>query len=310
MKTGTAFDAIVSGLLQEAGSTELLEESMEFDIGRTEKIPLRYRIIALGFVRNYSLEELNNKLTELGCARLYARSLWEAGLIFAFLHRYSYEDWKRLQAICTDFRESESPESPYFRSSSLSVKELSNYLLENSEEASGFVTRHLTRLVESRLKDSDPEEAAFRDFLRSNVEAFSPVREKTRYYFCKYLYYMISARSERYIEAAEEGDAEDAFADLIVLKGISALKRKKMTAEEIRSLLSGADMSCGGIFDTFNYFFFDYISLDWMQVLLEYYGNAAQLPQSSKTALADSLRRYDPSVYTETDDEAVIEKMM
>lgn len=309
MKKGTVFDAIVSELMRDAGSSEILAESMGFDPGKVSRIPLRYRIIALGFVRHYSLEELNNKLDDMGCARLYARSLWEASLIFAFLHRFSYDEWKKLQEICSDFREKQGLEDPYFQSSSISLKELSAYLADNSEESYGFATKHLTRLVEKRLENADPEEAAFRDFLRSNMEAFTPVREKTRYYFCKYMYYMINARCNRYVEATLASDAEDAFADLVVLKGISGLKRKKMTTEEIRAFLSETDLSCGGIFDAFNYFYFEYVSLDWMQVLLEYYGNANLLPPSAKAALAASLRRYDPAVYSEKDDKKVIETM-
>ena len=310
MEKGNAFDAIVTELMRDAGSSEILEESMGFDISKVSKIPLRYRIIALGFVRHFSLEELNNKLDEMGCARLYARSLWEASLIFAFLHRFSYDEWKKLQEICTDFRDQQGLESPYFQSSSISLKELSDYLADNSEEEYGFITKHLTRLVEKRLENADPEETAFRDFLRSNVEAFTPVREKTRYYFCKYMYYMINARCNRYVEAVLAGDAEDALADLVVLKGITGLKRKKMTPEEIRRFLSETDLSCGGIFDAFNYFYFEYVSLDWMQVLLEYYGNIRHLPVAARTALASSLRRYDPEVYAEMDDEHVIETLI
>lgn len=47
-------------------------------------IPLRYRIIGLGFVRKMSLEELNEKLESNGCEKLYGRSIYEASLMHAF----------------------------------------------------------------------------------------------------------------------------------------------------------------------------------------------------------------------------------
>lgn len=36
-------------------------------------VPLRYRLIALGFVRSLSPEEVNRRLLDNGCAQLYAR---------------------------------------------------------------------------------------------------------------------------------------------------------------------------------------------------------------------------------------------
>lgn len=310
MEKKSAFDIIVSDLMHDMGSTELLEESMSLDLGRVSKVPLRYRIIALGFVRNYSLEEVNAKLTEAGCARLYARSLWEASLIFAFMHRLSYEEWKKLHEICNDFLKEKEVESPYFRSGKISLKELAEYIKENSDAAeAGFATKHLTRMIEKRLETTEPGEQMFRDFLISNMEAFTTVREKTRYYFCKYLYFMLQARIARYLDGVEAGDSEDLEAELVVFKGISELKRKKFTCGEAREILEQADISCGGIFDEFNYFYFEYISLDWMEVLLEYYGNVRSLPASKKTTLAQSLRKYDPKMYDSESDEAVLETL-
>ncbi|MBE5999951.1 MAG: hypothetical protein E7239_00885 [Sarcina sp.] len=53
-------------------------------------IPLRYRLIALGFVKKLSPEEVNRRLLENGCSRLYARSYWEASVIFALKKGMSY----------------------------------------------------------------------------------------------------------------------------------------------------------------------------------------------------------------------------
>ena len=45
-------------------TTKLLEDCMKMDAKKMKKIPLRYRLIALGFVSHMSLEQLENKLKE------------------------------------------------------------------------------------------------------------------------------------------------------------------------------------------------------------------------------------------------------
>ena len=309
-KKPSAFDAMVGELMTDAAGGQLLEDSMSFDMGKIRKVPMRYRIIALGFVRHFSLEELNRRLQEEGFAKLYARSLWEASLIYAFSNGLSYEEWRKLEKDCEAFREKHRPESPFFRGSSIDMAELAAYVEAGSETVTkGLETRHLTREVEQVLIKTPRGEDAFPEFLRINADVFSPVREKTRYYFCKYLYRMLTARIDRYTKALAQGDeeeAEDAFASLVVFKGISALRRKKHTPREAEQLLSNAAVSCGEIFDAFNCFYFEYASLDWMQVLLEYYGNVAALPVSARKTLADHLRRYAPELYTSSDDDRVL----
>lgn len=63
---------------------ELLQTCMHADAKTAKKFPLRYRLIAVGFLAHLSLEQLEQKLTEHGCERLYARNPLEASLIFAF----------------------------------------------------------------------------------------------------------------------------------------------------------------------------------------------------------------------------------
>ena len=64
---------------------QLLEECMKPDVKTAKKIPLRYRLIAIGFVSHMTLDELDSKLKENGCEQLYARNQVEARLIYAFL---------------------------------------------------------------------------------------------------------------------------------------------------------------------------------------------------------------------------------
>ena len=308
MKKQTVFDTIIDEVMADADGAALLEEGMSRDMNRVKKIPLRYRIIALGFVGRMSLDELNSKLKASGCAGLYARSLWEAGLIYAFSNRLSYREWKSLQEICLDFRGSHAVEDQYFKGSSISMSELSRYVRDGSAPSEDLTrTRHLTRVVERQIIDTAKGEDAFRAFLEENAAVFSPVREKTRYYFCRYLYAMLLGRIEQYVSALEQSVAvEDAFSQLVVFKGISALRRRKHTPQEARDFLMQADISCGEIFDAFNYFYFEYVSLDWMQVLIEYYGDIASLPPSARHTLAEYLRRYDPAVYSSGDDDKLL----
>ena len=47
-------------------TAELLGECMEMNESRIRKIPVRYRLIALGFVTGMGLEQLEQKLEERG----------------------------------------------------------------------------------------------------------------------------------------------------------------------------------------------------------------------------------------------------
>ena len=58
------FDIIVNQLSVEDSGTEQLDQCMKFNYSLSRKVPLRYKIIAVGFVRKYSLDELNEKLRD------------------------------------------------------------------------------------------------------------------------------------------------------------------------------------------------------------------------------------------------------
>ena len=46
-----------------------------------------------------------------------------------------------------------------------------------------------------------------------------------------------------------------------------------MSLEEKKEYLENTALTPGGIFDEFNYFYFGYVSVDWMEILFELYGN-------------------------------------
>lgn len=306
----SVFEKMMNDFSQQDGEV-LLEKCMSFNPGETKKIPLRYRLIALGFVRKMTLEELNSKLTEAGCEKLYARNFMEAGLIYAFSKGMTYEQWKELQKMQSEFTALTNQHEQYFQGQNISCSELKNYVEENSmNPEDGMYTRQLTRHLEADLRSLTDDREQFRRFVTDNIHSFSGVREKARYYFCKYLNYYISEKIENYLQAMEDGEEkEQAFSGLLILKGISALRRKNLNIEEARQLLEQSSVSCGNLYDAFNYHYFEYVSSDWMEVLLDYYGgNILELPSEQKSRLAQSLKAYYPKWKHLGDDEIISKK--
>lgn len=295
---------------EKENAAELLENCMTFQPGKTRQIPLRYRLIAVGFLSKMSLEELNNTLKKEGCEQLYSRNSLEAGLIFAFLNHMSYKEWKRLQQKYSALMEDVGKNSPYFSGSTVTYGELEKYVKENSQERGDILhTRKVTGYLDKKLAETRGNEEKFRDFLIQNQDDFSRVREKTRYYFCKYLYYYIEQKIEDYLEACRSGfGVEQAASELFILKSASKLRQRKLSEEKIREILRSSSISFGNIYDAFNFYYFDYVSSDWMEVLLEYYGNPENIHPDARKELAKSLRNYEPKWQSKSDDEVIREK--
>ena len=311
----SVFDQIVSALMTEQGEYGFLDVCMpgrggsrSRSLEAVSKVPLRYRIIALGFVQHLSLDDLDEKLKSQGCAGLYSRSLWEASLIYAFRNGLSYEEWKDLQEICLAVRNEKALADRYFQESRITLRDLKQYIDDNSELSNQIAsTQHLTRVMDQKLSRLAFGKSDFQDFLTLNIESLSPVREKTRYYFCKYLYYYLQSCMDRYLDGRQgKGTTEADIDNLAVFKGITALKRKKLSEEETRDLLNSSGLSFGAVFDAFNYYYFDYVSLDWMEVLLDYYGSIHAIPDSDQSRLVQSLRNYEPGKYAAMTDGEVL----
>ena len=310
MAGSSAFDILINELQQNADVDTLLAESMTLDPHKVMRIPLRYRIIALGFVKHYSLTELNEKLLGAGCAQLYARSMREASLIYAFHNGMSYQPWRQLSAKCEALLESRTPADRFFLNRTVSMQDLTDYLAANSDETSlELETGKVTQRMQRRLLEAASGSETFEAFLEENIRAFSPVREKTRYYFCKYLYFDLVTKIESFLSALRSGaPSEEAYAQLAMFKGVQTLKRKKMTPDEIRAFLMQTDISCGGVFDAFNYHYFEYVSSDWMDVLIEYCGALTALPEKDRKRLAASLRKSDPKSFGALSDGQILQK--
>lgn len=298
------FEKMMQDFTNNDKGSEILDELMQFDVQTVKNIPVRYRILALGFVKRMTHEEVNAKLREVGCAQLYARSFWEASLIYAYTNHLTFSEWKKLEEKCSDAYAKIS--SDFFKGNNITITEMKTYLENNSsEEQASYVTMHQTKYLEMEIiKISDND--TFVKYITNNINMFSIVREKTRYYFCKYLYLYLEGKIENYIaKTGDEFGSEEDMNDIVVMKGITKLKRKKYSAKEKREYLYGQAISPKEIFDVFNYFFFEYISLDWVEVLMDYYGNIENLPDSQKTQLAKALRHYDKNLENKSDDEVI-----
>ena len=309
MKKTSIFDRIINELTLEDTGTEQLDQCIRSNYSLSRKVPLRYKIISVGFVRKYTLEELNNKLQEYGLARLYARNLWEASLLFAFNKGLSYQEWRDLSEIVQDVKARSEPKADLLNQKSVSLNTLRKYIGANSniDGNAELLTMHKTRHMESALSDiKAPEELV--EYFRSNIRDFSVVREKTRYYFCKYLWFYLERKIEYYLKISSKRShyrTSDMMDELSVFQGASKIMRSSLPPAKVRTSLEDLPISCGVLYAEFNEFFFGYVSLDWMQILLEQAGDLKKLPRKNIQKLAAAARCYDKK-YAKMDDLEII----
>jgi len=305
--TNRIFERMVDDMCLLASAGDLLDSCMSLSEEAIRYVPLRCRIIALGFVKRFSLDELNEKLMQQGCPTLYTRNFWEATIAFAFMHGYSYAQWKQLYSQCTDIY-SAMEDSAWFAGKKITYGELEKYVLSNSEsQGDVLATRMRTRHLEQALSETENSAAALQAFLEGNMAAFSPMREKTRYYFCKYLYYYLNRRIENYFAACRKNrGVDEALSDLLSLKVVTALRRNKgMPEAEKRAKIQESALSCGEIFDEFNYFYFGYVSADWVEILMECYQEVDEIPAAQKKNLAAVLRKGRPEMKKMSDEQVI-----
>ena len=82
MKKADLFETMITELTMNFTDSDesLLEGTKEYPL------PGRLKILAEGFAAGYDLDEVNETLRDEGYETLYARSLYEAGLIYAVSH--------------------------------------------------------------------------------------------------------------------------------------------------------------------------------------------------------------------------------
>ena len=304
--TQSPFDILIADLVGSVGERSLLDLCLSGDRKAIATIPLRYRLIALGFVKHLSLEDINSRLEKNGCARLYARSLREASLIYAYRHGLSYDAWRSLEEDCADVRASLLDDSRVLTSSTLSLSDIRTYVSDNSLREDELArTQHKTRLLSRELSEVSGEREQFREFLLSNLQSFSLVREKTRYYFCKYLLYYLETKEENYLGALETGRRAAALGYLSVFRIRTILSRKKYSAIESAAMIEESPLSLGEIYRAYQEYYFETTQTDWLEIQLEYYGDLRALDAREAHALADALRHRNPSLRRLPDREVI-----
>jgi hypothetical protein len=308
-------DILYAELIRTAGSdsgSSLLDICFHGTQREISAVPLRLRLIALGFVKGLSPEEVNRRLLENGCPRLYARSYWEASVIFALRKGLTYARWKEMLVQCGELREQIVSDNRAFSDRTISLSDIRLYVGNNSlREADLSATLHVTKSLEDQLAASDPEheeegnsvQTEFRDFLLSNLASFSTVREKARYYFCKYLLYDLDGRKKACAEIAERETGarrrdvtvlpSDSFLirDLHVFKVLSRLRRKQHTSKEVNEIIESSALSLGMIYTLYSRFYFEYPFHDWIRILMENGTAPLTLDPNTGKTLADAARR-------------------
>lgn len=274
-------------------------------------IPKRLTVLAEGFANHWDSARVNEELAACDCEKLYARSYYEAGLIYAFDHGMDYAQWKDFSAECSKLlEESSGAQNVFFKGGKITLKELKEYVFSESTE--NLQTELLTRWMEMGIKTADSVDD-YRSFAKSNMEKFSSVRERARYYFCKYLYLYIQDRCDKYYDSCEKAEKtrlrygnmlekeergrmeKFALEELAFLKPLTKLKRdadkqkNNMSLAEKKEYLENTALTPGGIFDEFNYFYFGYVSVEWLEILFELYGEFEEWPESTKVRVAHSL---------------------
>ena len=236
MKKSSLFENLVMNFSIDTEELSKTEEK------KLKSVPTRLEILAEGFASRWDLDQVNQKLEESGCEKLYARSFYEACLIYAFERQMGYEEWKELFTEGRKiFEESDGAQKRFFRGGKITLKELEEYM-EAESVSEELETMLLTRSLEEKIIQSDSAEE-FWSFVQENIEKFSSVRERARYYFCKYLYFYIQDRCDRYYESCireeklrnqygnmlEKGERgrEEKFAleELAFLKPLTKLKK-------------------------------------------------------------------------------------
>ena len=118
----------------------------KYEAGFDDFLPKRVQILAKGFAEGWDLVRVNEKLLEEECETLYARSFFEAGLIFAYDHGMSYPEWEELFARCMAIHDDQM-ESGGFTGGKISLQQLKQYVCSGSDEQmqTQSVTRRMAR---------------------------------------------------------------------------------------------------------------------------------------------------------------------
>ena len=94
-----------------------------------------------------------------------------------------------------------------------------------------------------------------------------------------------------------------------MLKSAAKLRKKQGDEASIREMLRQSAISCGNLYDAFNYFYFEYLSTDWLEALLECYGETVeQMTEEEVHTLANGIRAYERGWENIPDRDVIIQK--
>lgn len=263
-------------------------------------VPLRYRLIGLGFMKHQCLEELNNVLKQHGCRSLYARNSFECTLIYAFSHHLSYGEWKKIFMACDTVRSNctrrEDGLDTFFQNTKITLGELEQYVKRFSAVSErGLETKNVTYVMNEEIQGLDSDHSSFFRFYASSMDEFTDVHEKARYYFCKFFYRHLMDKIDHYI--SRTGGAmpdQEHLVGLLPLKAESVLRRRSMEPAETMEILKQCPISPGALFEEFNYYFFGYVSTDWVELFLENVSEMRELSAGQLHMLANAIREMTP----------------
>ena len=293
------YEKMMEELMNAYIGIDMIEQVMNVDALDKPSMPKRYRLIALGFMKQETLEDLNDNLINNGCQPLYSRSSFEVTLIFAFANQLSYQEWKRIVLACEkardQWRESqgELEDNVFLQGKQISFQDLEQYVLNYSEKRDQeLVTKQITRVLEESICSLGSNYNKFFQFYISNLQEFTDVREKSRYYFCKYLYYHLLAKIDKYKKRVGENvPSQEDLLSLLPLKVESSLRRKKTPSNQLLPVLRNCVISPAAIFEEFNYHYFEYVSLSWVELMLENVSEVNDLSDEQICMVADYLRK-------------------
>lgn len=295
--TNIDMNRLADELFAEAESLGSMLRCASLDRDEIKRAPLRLRIILNGLLGRSSPDEVNAELRACGLPELYARSFLEATLIFSFSNGLDFAGWLSALESCADIL-GRLDTSGYFSSGTVTFGELESYVLENSDaEAEVQKTRTLTKRMDAELKKLGPDKAGLLGFLEQNLACFSVTREKARYYFCKYLYYYLQSIIGQFFSARRSGVEESFYREQLcsLIKVKAYLDRHRTDpAERISEELRRSALSLGGIFDSFCFFFFGYVTEEWQNLLDEVFEEgSASIPAPVKRKYLRSLGLKD-----------------
>lgn len=264
------------------------------------KVPLRYKLIGLGFVKHQDIKELNENLMQHECRPLYARNSFECTLIYAFSNKISYKEWRKIFIACDTVRnqikESGGQRDHFFHNKQITLGELEDYIRNFSEiSEKGLETKKLTYLQNKQIQQLGSEYNSFFQYYASVMDDFTDVHEKARYYFCKFFYYHLLEKIKYYTSCVgNHVPSQDELVGLLPIKAESTLRRRIVEPEKLMEILRKCSLSPGALFEEFNYHFFGYVSTDWVELFLENISGIDELSIGQIQRLAGRIREMSP----------------